>query len=329
MTTTASDVLVDTLHAWGVDVVFGIPGDGVNGVIEALRKRQDDIRFIQVRHEESAAFMACAYAKFSGRLGCCLSTSGPGGIHLLNGLYDAKMDGQPVIAVTGLQYHDLVGTFTQQDVALDKLFENATAFNERIMGPAHVENVVELACRTAVTRRQPVHVTIAVDHQSEPLKRDRPSERNIEHHVSNVRTWSVTRPVDEQLAKAAEILNAGQQVVILAGRGALGCGPELEEASDLLGAPVAKALLGKAALPDDHPNCVGGVGLLGTEPAQIALETCDTLLIVGSTFPYIEFYPKPGKARAVQIDCDGQRIGLRYPVECGLVGDARALPGLG
>jgi pyruvate dehydrogenase (quinone) len=324
MAKTASDVLVETLAQWGVDTVFGIPGDGVNGVIEALRTRQDDIRFIQVRHEEAAAFMACAYAKFTGRLGCCLSTSGPGGIHLLNGLYDAKMDGQPVIAITGLQYHDLVGTMTQQDVALDKLFEDATAFNERIMGPAHVENMVELACRTAMTRRQPVHVTMCVDHQSEPVKKDKASERNIAHHVSNTMSFGVTRPADDQLQAAADILNAGRKVVILAGRGALGCAAELSELSERLAAPVAKALLGKAALPDDHPNCTGGVGLLGTEPSQTALEDCDTLLIVGSSFPYLEFYPKPGKARGVQIDADGQRIGLRYPVECGLVGDARA-----
>jgi pyruvate dehydrogenase (quinone) len=324
MTTTASDVLVETLHKWGVDTVFGIPGDGVNGVIEALRKRQDDIRFIQVRHEEAAAFMATAYAKFTGRLGCCLSTSGPGGIHMLNGIYDAKLDGQPVIAITGLQFHDLVGTFTQQDVALDKLFADACAFSERIMGPAHVENVVELACRTAMARRQPVHVTIAVDHQSEAVGKDTPSERNLKHHVSNVEAFEGGLPDVARIKAAADILNAGKKVMILAGRGALGCEEELAEVSDLLGAPVAKALLGKAAFPDDHPNCTGGVGLLGAEPSQTALEDCDTLLIAGSTFPYIEFYPKPGAARGVQIDRDGQRIGLRYPVECGLVGDTRA-----
>src|ERR1700744_6075674 len=159
MAKTAADVLIEGLIDWGVNIVFGIPGDGVNGIMEALRTHQEQIRFIQVRHEEAAAFMACAYAKFSGKLGCCLSTSGPGGIHLLNGLYDAKMDGQPVIAITGLQFHDLIGTFTQQDVALDKLFEDATVFNERIMGPAHVENIVELACRTALVRRGPAHVT--------------------------------------------------------------------------------------------------------------------------------------------------------------------------
>lgn len=322
MATTAGDVMVDTLHRWGVEVVFGIPGDGVNGVIEALRKRQDDIRFIQVRHEESAAFMACAYAKFTGKLGCCLSTSGPGGIHLLNGLYDAKMDGQPVVAITGLQFHDLVGTFTQQDVALDKLFMDATVFNERIMGPAHAENMTELACRTALVRRQPVHLTIAVDHQSEPVKKDKRSERNLEHHLSNVQALGVMSPPDAVLRRAADLLNAGSKVTILAGRGALGCEAELAEISEILAAPVTKALLAKAVLPDDHPNSTGGVGLLGTAASQAALEDCDTLLIVGSTFPYIEFYLKPGAARAVQIDRDGQRISLRYPAEVGLVGDA-------
>ncbi len=321
MPLTASDVLVDTLAKWGVDTVFGIPGDGVNGVIEALRKRQDDVRFIQVRHEEAAAFMATAYAKFTGKLGCCISTSGPGGIHLLNGLYDAKMDGAPVIAVTGLQFHDLVGTFTQQDVALDRLFADVACFNERIMGPQHVENIVELACRSALARRQPAHVTLCVDHQSEALKKDTPSERNRPHHVSNVMAAGLTAPAPDQLHKAADILNAGAKVAILAGQGALDCEDLLAEVSDLLAAPVAKALLGKAALPDDHPNCTGGVGLLGTAPSQVAMEACDTLLIVGSTFPYIEFYPK--KARGVQIDRDGQRLGLRYPIECGLLGDAR------
>ena len=217
MPTTAADVLVEGLIAWGVDRVFGIPGDGVNGVIEALRKKQDEIRFIQVRHEEAAAFMACAHAKFTGKLGCCLSTSGPGGIHLLNGLYDAKMDGQPVIAITGLQFHDLTGTATQQDVALDRLFMDVAAYNERIMGPAHVENVIELACRTAVARRQPVHVTMAVDHQSEPLKNDKRSERNLAHHVSNVQALATTAPAAEQLRRAADILNAGEKVTILAG----------------------------------------------------------------------------------------------------------------
>src|SRR6266700_1589203 len=170
MTRTASDVLVDTIQAWGVDVVFGLPGDGINGIMEALRKRQDTVLFVQVRHEESTAFMACAYAKHTGKLGCCLATSGPGGIHLLHGLYDAKLDGQPVLAITGLQFHDLIGTHTQQDVALDKLFIDVAVFNERIMGPTHVENVVDLACRTALSYRGVAHITIPVDFQEQELK---------------------------------------------------------------------------------------------------------------------------------------------------------------
>ena len=184
MAKTGGDILVETLIDWGVDTIFGIPGDGINGVFEALRKRQDKIRFVQVRHEEAAAFAACAYAKFTGRLGVCLATSGPGGIHLLNGIYDAKLDNQPVLAITGAQHHDLIETYTQQDVALDKLFMDATAYSVRVMGPAHVEDVVEQACRTALAYRQPTHVMIPVDFQSQPAK-DR-SERNVAHHVSNI-----------------------------------------------------------------------------------------------------------------------------------------------
>jgi pyruvate dehydrogenase (quinone) len=322
MTTTASDVLVETLLAWNVDIVFGIPGDGINGIMEALRTRQDKIRFVQVRHEEAAAFMACAYAKYTGKLGVCLATSGPGGIHLLNGLYDAKLDGAPVLAITGMQYHDLVHTFTQQDVELDKLFIDACVYNARIMGPAHVENVVALACRSAIANNGPAHVTMPVDMQSLPLKADTRSPRNIAHHVSAARSRSAGTPPEDALTRAAAILNEGSKVAILAGSGALRARDELAAIAEKLAAPVAKALLGKGALEDAHPHCVGGVGLLGTEPAQDALAGCDTLLIVGSSFPYVEFYPKPGKARAIQIDSDGTRIGLRYPVECGLVGDA-------
>jgi pyruvate dehydrogenase (quinone)/pyruvate oxidase len=308
MATTAADILVESLIKWGVDIVFGLPGDGINGIMEALRTRQDKIRFIQVRHEEAAAFMACGYAKFTGRLGVCLATSGPGGIHLLNGLYDAKMDGAPVLAITGLQYHDLIHTHTQQDVELDKLYMDACVYNARIMGPAHVENVVNLACRAAISQQGPAHVTMPVDMQSLPLKSDTRSERNIAHHVSAARAAVAGTPPADMIEKAAAILNEGEN--------------ELANVAEMLAAPVAKALLGKAALEDAHPHCTGGVGLLGTEPSQDALAGCDTLLIVGSAFPYVEFYPKPGKARAVQIDSDGTRIGLRYPVEYGLVGDA-------
>lgn len=320
---TAGDVLVETLIDWGVDTVFGIPGDGINGVIEALRIRQDRIRFIQVRHEEAAAFAACAYAKWTGKLGVCLATSGPGGIHLLNGLYDAKLDGQPVLAITGLQFHDLVHTFTQQDVELDKLFADVAAYNVRIMGPNHVENAVELACRTALARRAVAHVTIPVDMQSQPVEARTRSERNVPGHVSDVMAPPAQMPGEDQIARAAAILNSGKKTAILAGRGALGAREVLEAVAERLGAPVIKPLLGKGALPDDSPYSTGGIGLLGTLPSQEALEECDTLLIAGSAFPYIEYYPKPGQARAVQIDLDPQRIGLRYPVEAGLVGDGR------
>jgi pyruvate dehydrogenase (quinone)/pyruvate oxidase len=329
MATTAADILCETLIAWGVDTIFGLPGDGINGIMEALRTRQDQLRFVQVRHEESAALAAVGYAKFTGRLGVCLATSGPGGIHLLNGLYDAKLDHAPVLAITGLQHHDLIGTFTQQDVELDKLFADACAYNMRIMGAAHVENVVELACRTALAYRKPTHVTMPIDVQMMPVGKDKRSERNPERHVSHRMAYGGEAADEAALSRAAQILDAGEKVFILAGQGALGAREELLALADKLGAPVGKALLGKAAVPDDSPFTPGGVGLLGTKPSQQAMKSCDTLLIVGSTFPYIEYYPKPGDARAVQIDVDPQRIGLRYPVEAGLVGDcARVLRAL-
>jgi pyruvate dehydrogenase (quinone) len=322
MTTTAADLLVECMLEWGVDTVFGLPGDGINGIMEALRQRQDRVRFVQVRHEESAALMACGYAKLTGRLGVCLATSGPGGIHLLNGLYDAKLDGASVLAITGLQYHDLVNTYTQQDVELDKLFMDVCVYNARIMGPAHVENVMQLACRTAVSRRGVAHVTMPVDMQSLPLKSDTRSARNVREHVSMVGGGDVTTPSEAQIRRAAAIMAEGKKICILAGRGSLQAGPELAAVAERLAAPVTKALLGKAAMSDLHPHCTGGVGLLGTGPSEEALRSCDTLLIVGSSFPYIEHYPKPGSARAVQVDRDSARIGLRYPVECGLAGDA-------
>jgi pyruvate dehydrogenase (quinone) len=322
MTKTASDVLVETIMDWGVDTVFGIPGDGINGIIESLRTHRDKIRFIQVRHEEAAAFAACGYAKFTGRLGCCIATSGPGGIHLLNGLYDAKLDGVAVLAITGLQFHDLLHTETQQDVELDKLFMDVAKYNNRVMGPAHMENVVELACRTALAYHGVAHITVPVDLQSMPVDKAPRSPRNLPQHVSEVWADSAHIPTDEALRRAAGLLNAGKKPVILAGRGALGARKELEEVAEILGAPIAQPILEKACVPDESPYCTGGVGLLGTRPSQEALEGCDTLLIVGSSFPYIEFYPKPGQARCVQIDIDAPKIGLRYPVEVGLVGDS-------
>jgi pyruvate dehydrogenase (quinone) len=325
MALTAADVLIETIQDWGVEVVFGLPGDGINGIMEALRKRREQVRFIQVRHEEAAALMACGYAKFTGRLGVCLATSGPGGIHLLNGLYDAALDGQPVLAITGMAFHDLIGTFTQQDVALDRLYTDVAKFNQRIMGPAHVENITNLACRTALAYRGVAHITFPVDLQEMDAGAYR-SKRNVKHHTSDVYARSARLPAEAELASAAEVLNAGKKVAILAGRGALHATDELEQAADRLAAPIVKALLGKAAVPDDSPYTTGSIGLLGTKPSQDALEECDTLLMVGTSFPYIEFLPKPGQARGVQIELDPIRIGLRYPVEVGLVGDcARTL----
>ena len=323
MAKTASDVLVDQLHEWGVEVVFGLPGDGINGVMEALRKRREEVRFVHVRHEEAAAFMACAYAKFTGRLGVCLATSGPGGIHLLNGLYDAKLDGQPVVAITGLPYSDLINTHQQQDVELDRLYVDVCKYNARVMNAAHMQNVVDLACRTALAYRGVSHITIPVDVQEMPADEGR-SKRNVAHHTSDAWARSARLPSDDDLRKAAGVLNEGRKVAILAGRGAIGACEELEAVAELLAAPIVKPLLGKGAVPDDSPYTTGSIGLLGTRPSQEALEGCDTLLIVGTSFPYIEYYPKPGRARAVQVELDPIRIGLRYPVEVGLIGDSQA-----
>jgi len=324
---TASDILIDRLIQWGVTDIFGLPGDGINGVMEALRKRQDKIRFVHVRHEEAAAFMACAYAKYTGKLGVCLATSGPGGIHLLNGLYDAKLDNQPVLAITGHAFHDLIDTHTQQDVDLDRLFADVAVYNTRVMGAAHVRNVTDLACRTAITYRGVAHLNIPSDIQDQ--ESDERSKRNVPNHTASVPARNGRIPTDDEVARAAEILNSGKKIVLLVGQGALEARNEVTAVAERLNAPIVKALLGKAVVPDDCPYTTGGIGLLGTKASQEALEQCDTLLIAGSSFPYIEFYPQPGKARAVQIDINPVRIGLRYPVEVGIVADCgRALESL-
>jgi len=319
-----AELLVDTLIEWGIDRVFGMPGDGINGVMEALRRRKDQIAFVQVRHEEAAAFMACAHAKWTGRLGCCLATTGPGGLHLLTGLYDAKLDQAPVLAITGLPYQDLADTYTQQDVDHTKVFADVAEYAARIMNPAHVENVVALACCTALARRGVAHVAIPVDVQEKPAADTKRSNRNVAHHASMAPAEGRRLPSDADLDRAADLLNACERIAILAGQGALAARDALVAVAERLGAPIVKALLGKALLPDDHLLTTGGIGLLGTRPSQEAFEQCDALLIVGSTFPYIEYYPKPGQARGVQIDRDAARIGLRFPVEVGLVGDARS-----
>ncbi len=325
MAETTADLVIDRLIDWGVDTIFGLPGDGINGLFEALRTRQDRIRFIQVRHEEAAAFAAVGYAKFTGRLGVCLATSGPGGIHLLNGLYDAKLDGQPVLAITGNTFHDLIGTHFQQDVALDRLFMDVAVYNERLTGPAHVRNALDQAIRTALARRGVAHINIPKDTQELTTSDEQRSKKNVPGHSADIFARARPLPLRQDLERAAEILNAGGKVAILAGQGALGAGDELEQLADMLAGPIIKPLLGKAVVPDASPYTTGGIGLLGTRPSQEALEACDTLLIVGSSFPYEEYYPQPGQARGVQIDIDPARIGLRYPVEVGLAGDARSV----
>jgi len=325
MAKTVAEMLIERLMDWEVDTIFGFPGDGVNGIFEALRTHQDKIRFIQVRHEESAAFAACGYAKYTGRLGVCLATSGPGGIHLLNGLYDAKCDGQPVLAITGHTFHDLIGTHYQQDVDLDKVFMDVAAYNQRVMGPAHAINVLDEAIKTALAYRTVAHITIPKDIQDWTSSKEERSSANVPKHSS--RTWSAQHPTPprEALEAAAQLINAGSKVAILAGRGCLRAREDVIKLASTLGAPIIKALLGKAVVPDDHPYTTGGIGLLGTAPSQDAMQECDTLIIVGSSFPYLDFYPKPGQAKVVQIDLSSTRIGLRHPVDVGLVGDSGAV----
>jgi pyruvate dehydrogenase (quinone) len=320
-TDTAADVLVETLIDWGVDTIFGLPGDGINGIVEALRTRQERIRFIVARHEEAAAFMACAYAKWTGRLGCCLATTGPGGVHLLNGLYDAKFDRAPVLAITGLPYHDLLQTSTQQDIDHVRLFQDVAEHTTAITGAAQVEQATALACRTALARKGVTHLAIPIDVQDQTIDADSPSPRNKAGATRADATARIA-PSPQDIDAALDILNAGRKIAILAGQGASRARAELLHTADLLAAPIAKALLGKAVFPDDHPLVTGGVGYLGARPSQQVFGACDTLLIVGSGFPYIEYYPEPQQVRSVQIDVDAARIGLRFPVDVGVVSDA-------
>jgi pyruvate dehydrogenase (quinone)/pyruvate decarboxylase len=319
-----ADILVDTLINWQVPFVFGIVGDGINPIIEALRKRQGQIRFIAVRHEEAAAFMACGYAKHTRRLGVCLATTGPGAIHLMNGLFDAKMDSTPVLAITGSTFHDLIGTHFMQGVDTVSLMESVALYNVEVSGPLHARIVGNLACRAALTGRGVAHLTVAKDVQAMPLSQDKASMEN--HGLRTDGRWedSEGAPSAARLREAADIINEGRKIAILVGQGALAARTEVTQLAERLGAPVAKALLGKGVLPDDSPYTTGGIGHLGTAPSQHIMQTCDTLLILGSTMPWVDFYPKPGQARTIQVDLNGSHIGLRCAVDLGLVSDVKA-----
>ncbi len=259
MSRTTSDVMVERLIDWGVRVVFGLPGDGINGIMEALRTRQDRVSFVQVRHEEAAAFMACGYAKYTGRLGVCLATSGPGAIHLLNGLYDAKMDGAPVLALTGQTYHDLIGTRYQQEVDLLSLFKDVALYNQQVLGAGHVRALVDAGCRAALSLGGVAHITCPVDLQEQAVKDDEPSQKKVEGHTSDAwRPPTSSSRVRRTFAQQPTLLNTGTKTVILAGHGALGAGAELEQLADLMAAPIVKPLLGKGVVPDDSPFTTGG-----------------------------------------------------------------------
>jgi pyruvate dehydrogenase (quinone) len=322
-TRTASDQLVERLLEWGIDVVFGLPGDGINGVMEALRTHSDRMRFIHVRHEETAALAACAYGKFTGRPAACLSTAAPGAVHLMNGLYDARIDQSPVVAITGMTYHDVIGTHYLQDINHDHALQDACVYSQRIMGEAHVLNVVDMAVRSAIAHRGPAAIAFPIDIQSgEAVTGDR-SIKNIEGHSAVTSIDGRRVPPRERLEQAAQALSRASRPLIFIGAGARRAGEEVEQVAEKLGAPVVKAMLGKDAVPDDSPYSLGGYALVGTRPAQNALKGCDAILIVGSSSPYIEFLPSPGQAEGVQIDDRPERIGLRYPVQVGLCGDAK------
>ncbi len=317
-----SEILVQKLIDWEVEFVFGIIGDGINPIIEALRKQKQKIKFITVRHEEAAAFMACGYAKYTGKLGVCIATSGPGAVHLMNGLYDAYKDHVPVLAITGAPFHDLKGTDYTQEIDTLSLMQDATVYNQEITGPQQAKTVVDLACRAALGSLGVSHLTIAKDTQKMQVSKDKPSEGSENLKGSAAFTPRREAPVAADLDAAAKIINAGKRIGILAGQGALGARMEVEQLAEILGAPVAKALLGKAVLPDDSPYTTGGTGHLGTLPSKEWMQECDTLIILGSNMPYLEYYSK--EAKAVQVDINPKRIGLRYPVHCGLAGDVQA-----
>ena len=323
MAETVGDFIVRRLRAWGVRRVFGYPGDGINGVVLAFgREAGQEIQWIQARHEEMAAFMACAHAKFTGEPGVCIATSGPGAIHLLNGLYDAKLDRQPVVAIVGQQARTALGGSYQQEVDLKTLFSDVSAYVEQVVDPAQARQVVDRAFRTALAERSVASVIVPTDVQEADAVETPPHEHGTVHSSIGYSPPRVV-PFDEDLRRAAEVLNGGSRVAMLVGQGALHASAEVVDVAERLGAGVAKALLGKAAVSDDAPFVTGAIGLLGTKPSWDLMQGCDTLLVVGSSFPYSEFLPEEGQARGVQIDIDARLIGLRYPMEVNLVGDSR------
>jgi pyruvate dehydrogenase (quinone) len=322
--TTVGDFLLERLAAWGIHRVYGYPGDGINGIMGAFGRTKTGLEFVQTRHEELAAFMACAHAKFTGEVGVCLATSGPGAIHLLNGLYDAKMDHQPVVAIVGQQNRMALGGDYQQEVDLISLFKDvAHEFVHMVSTPEQVRQLVDRAMRIARDKRTVTCIIFPNDVQELPAVETPPRVHGTVHTGIGY-TGVPVAPMEADLVRAAEVLNAGNKVAMLVGAGALNATDEVIEVAELLGAGVAKALLGKAAVPDDLPFVTGSIGLLGTKPSWDLMMECDTLLMVGSAFPYSEFLPKEGQARGVQIDIDSRMLNLRYPMEVCLVGDSKA-----
>ena len=322
MSRTVADHLLERLSGWGVKRIYGYPGDGILGLMGAFDRASERLELVRPRHEEMAAFMACAHAKFTREVGVCLATSGPGAIHLLNGLYDAKLDHQPVVAIVGQQARAGLGGSYQQEVDLVSLFKDvAHEYVHMATDAAQIRHLVDRAVRTALSERAVTCLIVPNDLQTEEAVEEPPREHGTVHSGSG---WSPPRivPEDDDLRRAAELLNAGEKVAMLVGQGALHATDEVLEVADLLGAGVAKALLGKAAVPDDLPFVTGSIGLLGTRPSSDLMAGCDTLLMVGSSFPYSEFLPEEGQARGVQIDIDGRMIGIRYPMEENLVGDS-------
>jgi pyruvate dehydrogenase (quinone) len=322
MAETVSDFLISRLGAWGITRIYGYPGDGINGIMGALGRATDRMQFIQVRHEEMAAFMACAHAKFTGEVGVCLATSGPGAIHLLNGLYDAQLDHQPVVAIVGQQARTALGGHYQQEVDLVSLFKDvAHEFVQMATTPEQIPHLVDRAVRIARSERTVTCIVIPNDLQE--LDAVSPPRKHGTIHSGVGLSMPRVIPLDADLSRAADLLNAGSRVAMLVGAGALQATDEVIEVAEVLGAGIAKALLGKAAVPDEYPFVTGAIGLLGSEPSWTMMNECDTLLMIGSRFPYSEFLPEPGKAKGVQIDIDGRMLSLRYPMDVNLVGDSR------